>query len=74
MEIRIEDHIPNFLLCDYKKSTKGLVRFQNHLKIAEECLNILFSESAVKTFEGKKVKGSGDSDLFRRKLATPGFN
>ena len=22
MEIRIEDHIPNFLLCDYKKSYK----------------------------------------------------
>ena len=22
MEIRIEDHIPNFLLCDYKKSNK----------------------------------------------------
>ena len=45
MEIRIDDHIPNFLLCDYKKSTKGPVRFQNHLKIAEECLNIPFSES-----------------------------
>ena len=40
MEIRIEDHLPNFLLCDYKKSTKGPVRFQNYLKIAEECLNI----------------------------------
>ena len=49
MEIRIEDHIPNFLLCDYKKSTKGPVRFQNHLKIAEECLNIPFSESLERT-------------------------
>ena len=40
MEIRIEDRTPNFLLCDYKKSTKEPVRFQNYLKIAEECLNI----------------------------------
>ena len=45
MEMRIEDRIPNFLLCDYKKSTKGPVRFRNHLKTAEECLNIPFSES-----------------------------
>ena len=49
MKIRIEDHIPNFLLCDYKKSTKGPVRFQNHLKIAEEGLNIPFSESLERT-------------------------
>ena len=48
-EIRIEDHIPNFLLCDYKKSTKGPVGFQNHLKIAKECLNIPFSESLERT-------------------------
>ena len=48
MEIRIEDHTPNFLLCDYKKSDKymyDILRFSGAPASLSE--SIALSDSIV---------------------------